>query len=180
MSTSIRPLVAIDPGLNSMGWAYWDSRRTSSYIPDRVGLIKAPRKLELAPRATWIAKELAKEIINSGTRCGVHHSVQCGCYERYPRIELDFVSEFPAWHGIQLGWAAGDLQKLVFLVGVLSGFFNNAHSFTLVTPKDWKGQLPKSVVIRRLTKRFGPGATREWEKDVWDAVGIGLWKLGRF
>jgi hypothetical protein len=36
------------------------------------------------------------------------------------------------------------------------------------------------VVKRRIVKRFGPGATREFEKDVWDAVGIGLWKMKRF
>jgi len=79
-----------------------------------------------------------------------------------------------------MGWQTGDLQKLTFLVGVLAGYFQSAVSFTPVTPNEWKGQLPKSVVIRRLQKRFGPGATQDWEKDGWDAVGIGLWKLGKF
>jgi hypothetical protein len=163
MSTTTTHLVAIDPGLNSMGWAYW-ARSPSDRPPTRTGLIKAPRKLELAPRALWIAKELDTELFkwDSGIR------------------STDFVSEFPAWHGIQLGWAAGDLQRLVFLVGVLAGYFKEAHSFIPVTPGEWKGQLPKSVVTRRLIKRFGPGATQEWERDVWDAVGIGLWKMGKF
>jgi hypothetical protein len=95
--------------------------------------------------------------------------------------DIRVVSEYPAYFGGQSvrGWATGDLQKLTFLVGVLCGHFAESE-FTEVTPGNWKGQLPKSVVIRRLQKRFGPGATQEWEKDAWDAVGIGLWKLGRF
>lgn len=167
--------MAIDPGLNSMGWAYWSPARVANKeiisIPTRTGLIKAPRKLELAPRALWIARQLDKEFNTLGDK--IQGKIA-------PHSEVDFVSEFPAWHGIQLGWAAGDLQRLVFLVGVLAGYFESAHSFTPVTPNDWKGQLPKSVVTHRLIKRFGPGATQEWEKDVWDAVGIGLWKMGKF
>jgi hypothetical protein len=160
MPITTRSLVAIDPGLNSMGVALWGSVRNDSTTPETF-LLKAPRKLDLAPRALWIARQLASQLPRG--------------FERG-----DFVCEYPAWHGIQLGWAAGDLQKLVFLVGVLAGYFNTAHSFTPVTPKEWKGQLPKDVVKRRLVKKFGPGATREWERDMWDAVGIGLWKLGRF
>jgi hypothetical protein len=160
-------LMAIDPGLNSMGWAYWAVSPTDR-PPTRVGLIKAPRKLDLAPRSLWVARQLELELHELDKPGGSTHH------------EVDFVSEFPAWHGIQLGWAAGDLQRLVFLVGVLAGYFRHAHSFTPVTPGDWKGQLPKDVVTRRLIKRFGKGATLDWEKDVWDAVGIGLWKMGRF
>lgn len=157
-----RQLLAIDPGLNSLGWAYWAPLRHPSLVPDRVGLIKAPRKLDLAARAVWIARSLEDE---------------CTMENRGQRF--DIVSEFPAYHGSPMGWQTGDLQKLTFLVGVLAGFFDFAK-FTPVTPGEWKGQLPKSVVIQRLQKRFGPGATRDWEKDVWDAVGIGLWKLGKF
>lgn len=158
------PLIAIDPGLNSMGVAYWAERRVrpgGSDVPSKVFLLKAPRRLDLAPRALWLARELEDQLplgYNKG----------------------DFVCEFPEWMNIQLGWAKGDLQKLVFLVGVLGGYFHMANSFTPVKPNEWKGQLPKAVVTRRLIKRLGPGATQGWEKDMWDAVGIGLWKLGRF
>jgi hypothetical protein len=154
------PLVAIDPGLNSMGVAYWRSPKKE--VPEKAFLLKAPRKLDLTPRALWLARELEQQLNLSGGR------------------EHDFVCEYPAWHGSARGWATGDLQKLVFLVGVMAGYFQAARSFTPVTPHGWKGQLGKDVVIRRLQKRFGPGATMWWEKDCWDAVGIGLWKMGRF
>jgi len=158
-----KSLLAIDPGMNSLGWAWWSRAHLAhTDIPTRVGLLKAPRKLELTDRARWLARSLSKELRLEMDMC-----------------DFEIVSEYPAWHGGALGWQRGDLQKLVFLVGVLAGYFSRCR-FTPVTPNDWKGQLPKDVVIRRLQKRFGPGATQDWEKDMWDAVGIGLWKLGKF
>lgn len=138
--------------------------RDKAESPTDTGLIKAPRKMELAPRAMWIVKHLEIEL--AVLQVNIEY--------------VDIVSEYPAFHGHILGWSAGDLQKLVFLVGAFAGYFHHANSFTPVTPSEWKGQLPKSVVTRRLQKLLGPGATREWEKDMWDAVGIGLWKAGKF
>jgi len=154
-------LLAIDPGLNSMGWAYWN--RLPNVLPTEVGLLHAPRKMSLTERALWLAWRL-DEYLDLCRGAGIH-----------------VVCEYPAYHGptAMRGWVTGDLQKLTFLVGVLAGYFESSE-FEPVTPNTWKGQLPKDVVIRRLQKKFGPGATQEWEKDVWDAVGIGLWRLGQF
>lgn len=165
-------LLAIDPGLNSLGYALWtklDMSPTTTSIPSTVGLVKFRRDVRLPNRSRYLASELDRIL---GDRL-LHYLPGTG------GEKIDIVCEFPAWHGSQMGWAAGDLQKLVFLVGVLAGYFHRS-GFTEVTPAGWKGQLPKHVVIRRLQKKFGPGATREWEKDMWDAVGIGLWHLGRF
>lgn len=167
----MRPLLAVDPGLNSLGYAYWDETQKPDQPPHTVGLLHAPRKLLLPERCRWLAEGLRRVTMSTGqiTVRGKHID------------KLRLVSEYPSYFGGQSirGWAKGDLQKLTFLVGVLAGYFSPLE-FTEVTPGDWKGQLPKDVVIRRLQKRFGPGATKEWEKDAWDAVGIGLWKLGRF
>jgi hypothetical protein len=159
-------LLAIDPGLNSMGWAYWRYPE-KGFVPASVGLIKAPRKMELTVRAHWIAEEVFKTI------------PQIGGPNAPPLFKTDIVSEFPAWHGTSMAWSTGDLQRLVFLVGVLCGRFS-LSKFTLVTPAEWKGQLPKDVVIRRLQKKLGRRVTQDYDKDMWDAVGIGLWKLGEF
>jgi len=152
-------LLAIDPGLNSMGWALWD-RDNATDLPTRVGLLHAPRRLSLVNRSLFLATSLESET----------QSVKGG---------IELVSEYPAYHGRVKGWDSGDLQKLVFLVGVLAGYFCNSE-FTPVTPGEWKGQLPKDVVIRRLQKRMGVKETAHFKKDIWDAVGIGLWKRGRF
>jgi hypothetical protein len=162
----VGPLIAIDPSLNSMGWAYWNEKRLRSVeplVPSAVGLLHAPRGGELAARSLWLCDALSREL--NLTAEGARYN---------------FVCEYPAYHGSPLGWQTGDLQKLTFLVGVFAGYFKHARTFVPVTPNTWKGQMSKAVVIRRLTKRFGPGATREWQKDEWDAVGIGLWRLGRF
>src|SRR6185295_3103509 len=141
----MRALLAIDPGLNSMGYAYWQPDRHPGSTPSHVGLIKAPRR-DLVPRALFCAVTLDRKF----NMCrGAGHEIEC---------------EMPAYHGSMVGWAAGDVQKLVFLVGVLAGHFDMAK-FTPVPPAGWKGQLPKEVVIRRLQNRFGPGATPEWSKD---------------
>jgi len=156
-SPSVR-LMAIDPGLNSLGWAIWEANNRSD-MPDRVGLLHAPRKLSLPDRSLFLAEAL-DALLPEEEECEV-------------------VSEYPAYHGRVKGWDSGDLQKLVFLVGFLAGYFFRFH-FTPVTPGEWKGQLPKDVVIRRLQKRLGKSATKHFDKDIWDAVGIGLWKRGRF
>jgi hypothetical protein len=173
-----RPLLAIDPGLNSLGWAYWYPLSRKGMIPDATGLLHAPRRLSLTERARYLAIALEKEAMHP-TMCGVHHSRLCGCFGRFIIADFDIVSEYPAYHGRVKGWDSGDLQKLVFLVGVIAGYFHKAM-FTPVTPADWKGQLPKDVVIRRLEKKLGKEYTKNYEKDIWDAVGIGLWKLGKF
>lgn len=152
-------LLAIDPGLNSMGWAYWRYPE-KGFVPTATGLLKAPRKLDLPSRSHWLAVELSQKIL-------------------LDMEMVDIVSEFPAWHGTSMAWSTGDLQRLVFLVGVLCGRFS-LSKFTLVTPAEWKGQLPKDAVIRRLQKKLGRRVTQDYDKDMWDAVGIGLWKMGEF
>ena len=58
----------------------------------------------------------------------------------------------------------------------------------LVAPEDWKGQVPKIVHQARIIDKLEPGevrivrpwmeSDRNW-KDICDAVGIGLWFVGR-
>jgi hypothetical protein len=80
----------------------------------------------------------------------------------------------------------GDLIDLAHLGGALLCFGTRA---TLVEPSTWKGQVPKDVSERlvndnltmnerALLKRCGvPKSKRH---NVYDAVGIGLWKLRRW
>jgi hypothetical protein len=72
----------------------------------------------------------------------------------------------------------------VFLVGVMCCDFMScqAKDFRLVKPSQWKGQLPKTIVIDRLRRKLGRKQCDDLgiEKDAWDAVGIGMWAQGRF
>lgn len=55
-----------------------------------------------------------------------------------------------------------------------------------VLPREWKGQVPKGVMCRRITQALTPqerallpGLPPSKLHNVLDAVGIGLWKKGR-
>jgi len=80
-----------------------------------------------------------------------------------------------------------DLIDLSLLGGRLSAL---AETLTLVRPGTWKGQVPKSVLAKRARATLGPGELQAFKRgvtgvaksahhNVWDAVGIGLWRLGR-
>lgn len=88
-----------------------------------------------------------------------------------------------------------DLIKLAVHVGALKGAFElDGRAWfaeaELVTPSQWKGSVPKDIhgqrIIRALslkecevyqTKTHGLAASRK--HNVVDAIGLGLWKLGR-
>lgn len=165
-------VLAVDPGLNSCGYALF---HTPTMQLIRVGIAKPPRHASLGLRMQTIVDDLHD--------CLSGRQVITGIQEKYiiNLIDLRLVVEMPHYQEGSakgsFGWKTGDLQKLTLLVGFLVG--HNWGAVTLATPRDWKGQLPKDVVIRRITKRLGAAACNRLniQKDAWDAVGIGLWYL---
>lgn len=101
------------------------------------------------------------------------------------------ICEIPAYQGTpsrSMGWKKGDLQKLTYLVGSMGqtcmdlAFETEWNTeFMTVTPAGWKGQLSKKIVIDRIRKRI-PDVDKDFQPklDIWDAIGIGLWALGKF
>ena len=82
----------------------------------------------------------------------------------------------------------GDLNDLLDVVAVgasvASGF--RAHYIESVSPREWKGQVPKNIMTMRIASALSETERANIEKcaaglkhNVLDAVGIGLWKLGR-
>jgi hypothetical protein len=123
--------------------------------PTKIGLITPSRGTPLGQRMTQVKR---------------------GVYFAPPMVHL--VVEMPHYQESAVGsfaWKTGDLQKLVLLVGFLVA--DNWGAVTLVNPREWKGQLPKAVVEERIRKRLGTKACAGFKKDIWDAVGIGLWAL---
>ena len=79
------------------------------------------------------------------------------------------------------------LITLAVTAGRLLGRFE-AKGVLFVHPRQWKGQRPKNVDIRYTYKLLSPNEQKVVDKattlkterhNVLDAVGIGLWKLGR-
>ena len=75
------------------------------------------------------------------------------------------------------------IMALQLKVGELKGRFEMAGcSVELVQPRTWKHQVPKQVHNRRTLAALTPDefALADGQRhDVIDAVGLGLWKLGR-
>ncbi|TXH19723.1 MAG: hypothetical protein E6R03_00140 [Hyphomicrobiaceae bacterium] len=151
-----RNVVAVDPGLNFCGVAWFMDGGT---VPTRVEVVKPTRGKDLGHRMAQVAEAVGSK----GANFSDH-----------------LVIEMPAFQSgatREMGWKTGDLQKLTLLVGYLC-----AHDWgrvTLVTPFEWKGQLPKTVVMERIKRRLGAGECLRLgiERDGWDAVGIGLYAL---
>lgn len=76
-----------------------------------------------------------------------------------------------------------DVMALQLKVGELKGRFEMAGcKVELVQPRVWKHQIPKHVHNARTLKHLSNSerALAEGQRhDVLDAVGLGLWKLGR-
>ena len=166
-------LLAIDPGLGSTGWAYWnreDKNRCTG--PDFFGLV-TPRKgddlLDWWNSAQQRATDLVDEVNKHWGRIS----------------DLRVVCEMPIFFsGTSGGVAAAEtnsLQKLCFLVGVYARALSDLGAdFEPVTVRDWKGQLPKTVVAQRILNLIGSYNCEGFKKDIWDSVGIGLYAKGVF
>ena len=76
-----------------------------------------------------------------------------------------------------------DRATLCVRAGLLIGSVRRqGTAFRLVTPNDWKGQLPKAVSHKRIRAKLTAAELallKGLPHDSWDAVGIGLWALGR-
>lgn len=103
---------------------------------------------------------------------------------RIRRVVCEYPMFMPTAAGIRTA-RRGDLVKLAHAVGVLHCHLTAAWgSCELVPVPKWKGQASKDVINRRIFKilsgdeKNDTGLSLDRSHD-WDAVGIGLWALGR-
>lgn len=148
---------------------YWDDAgrpiKARVYVPprnvERPPFTK-PGEDDVVARARWLAS-----IIKSDS--GFAEWVNVTAVIEFP--------EFQAGAARQMGWKTGSLQRLTFLVGVMAGYLPEDWRIILVSPSGWKGQLPKDVVERRMTRHYGAAvcAALNVKTHAWDALGIGEW-----
>lgn len=81
-----------------------------------------------------------------------------------------------------------DIVDLAILVGALTQALAPSAKVVLhVEPSGWKGQTPKAVTEARARAALAEDelaavelpSAKSLHHNVWDAVGIGLWRLGR-
>ncbi len=168
---------SVDPGYGGTGFAVW---RESDFIcpipskpepPVKVGIITPPNSLreeDFVIRGNSIARQFGDLLQDF-----IPHVV----YVEFPVFFDDA--------GGHMGMKTGDVPKLIYLVGVISEVCRaRGAKFYPIPVPDWKGQMPKDMVIKRIHKELGGGNRTEGELicrklDVkshsYDAVGIGLY-----
>lgn len=151
--------LTIDPSVRSCGWAFWDNDRLKAS-----GLVRSSHKDD-----DW---QTGGQGIGAVLRA----------IGRRNKIDKVYC-EFPAFHGGTKGAvtaSSGALVKLSWMVGFLDGLFTPEFiPFELVPVNKWKGQLPKEVINERIKKILPESVWKNFKKDTWDAVGLGLFIHGR-
>lgn len=154
-------LVSVDPGLRASGVAVWDGAGVLLWAGYVKGAVAAPGAI------AWEAMARA-----------VYHAV-----ERYEPHELAI--ELPQTYGGRA--ARGDTNDLIQLAAVVGAVATRLRLATTVyRPADWKGGVRKEVTAARVDESLSDNEkTRiEWpaaslRHNVYDALGIGLKRLGR-
>ena len=154
-------LYAVDPGLRCCGMAYFEN-----------SLLQWARLVETDAGGSepyrWIAMSEELDLASDEVICNARHE------------GASVVVEFPkAYVGAKSGGDYEDLLQLAAVVGAI-------RPTRIVRPHEWKGQMKKDPCNRRVLERLD-GTERSHIEDagakthnVLDAVGIGLYCLGRF
>lgn len=152
-------MIAIDPGKRSSGVAMFDSngKLVRAFLTNKDS-IKGSRRLDWVFSAGEFTIEPLEHVV----------------------IEMPKV--YP-------GAAKTNLNDLLDLAAVVGAHAMRAYrrqaSVQLVHPQEWKGQVPKKIMNARVLSKLsgeeqatieGAGAKTH---NILDAVGIGLWYLGR-
>lgn len=150
--------VCVDPGFNGLGYAIFPNQPVIKK-PVTSGVLRC-KKSEL-PKMSMELKTKLQDVM----------------YEFLPKQmskkSVGLIIEYPTiWGGSLLSQTAatkGDISMLCYLIGVLSTLFLGSRVL-LITPQEWKGQLPKRIVINRI-KKIWPRLTQIRDHEA-DAIGI--------
>jgi len=155
--------LCLDPGIGGTGYAMFESLRIRQEAPGMVcchGVIKTQER-------QW--QSGAEDL--SGKLIGVLEALK-------PDIVAMEIPEMWQSSTSHSSAASGDLFKLCYLCGM---FGEVARQFCmkspiLLRPTEWKGQLPKEVVIQRIKIIYPMLSVFSHDAD---AIGIGLHLQGR-
>lgn len=164
-------MLSIDPGYAAMGWALWTGKHLKAKLL-QAGVFQEKSRVT---NVTWHQKVNAFQ-----ERLFVLLNIPFGKTINY------VVCEEMQMMGGRGGAAAANtsLLGLAGTVGMWAAWaYTYEATFQLAPVSTWKGNLPKSVVAKRVKEKLSKPElqllTRNTSHD-WDAVGIGLWFQGRF
>ncbi len=153
-------ILTVDPSINSLGFAYFEENSLKEF-----GTIQPDLKfIDSGPTLHWTQKALS-----------IYYKYQAYFSDINPNR---IVIEMPTvWHGTLRAHTAknsGALEKLFFVVGLLCSY--QPEKVILITPNEWKGQLPKHVTLQRVLEKF-PNVSKNTSPDAIDAIGLGMYYL---
>lgn len=164
---AVNALYTIDPGLTGTGWARWMEYR-QGFVLDAVGIF------HVYPQHTKSPWDIRASSMNSRMLAEMR-PIDGRAYIEFPQYMAGSIAGRTAAQ-------KGDTLKLAYLCGLYAQSLRRRKcSVTLVTPMEWKGQLPKDVVVSRVRRELGEELcmTLKIKSHAWDAVGLGLWALQR-
>lgn len=154
-------IIAIDPSINSLGYAVFDIREARLIKFGQIESSEEEKKLSLERR---IQKQL----------CELQGVLPGG------EIKCLWVIEEPELFGGVVSTAAvhnSSLKKLIMIVGALVWHAWQTQGFVQLIPvSTWKGQLPKHVTRERSEARHEI-KFKKHHSDAADAVSLGDWYL---
>lgn len=165
--------IAIDTGLNEMGWAMWSGADADAVVhwptpPTAAGVVALPIPPEMRARIDWTtrAKTMLSEFLASASGLS-----EC-------KVHVMEMPEFRAGDAVGHAAAAGEsLGMLYFMCGMHCRLADTLNAMPVFyKPREWKGQLSKQIVQARLESAIGDSDKRGRfiTQHAWDAVGIGL------
>jgi Holliday junction resolvasome RuvABC endonuclease subunit len=159
--------LAVDPGLAGTGTAIWGEKPwkdSRALLPWSIGNLYSKSKGGFEIRS----KSLVDQLIDLMQQFEVTH------------VYCEMPEFFQSAAGVMVA-SAGDLQKLTFVVGCYaSAAWNHGARFIPITPTEWKGQVPKDAVIRKIEHILPRIHTIDPQSHSWDAIGIGLYAQGKY
>ena len=152
--------MSIDPGLSGTGWAAWEGE-----IPTSCGVLKPKKEVDWTENAYQISFAV------------------CLLVRKFRPLEtlIEFPRYMPGSSAGRASAASGSLIKLAFLVGSITNKVTPYTDVRLIGT-DWKGNLKKDIMQRRVERELGISLCQKLDvkTHAWDALGIGLNKIGRF
>lgn len=164
-----RNVLFIDPGVRNMGFAFWRKLTRLAkpnpkklILPSDSGLQSAPTNIH------WL------DAIDD------HQAVWFEAYCDSHGVELVALECAELWGGSALSYASaskGDLFKLTTLIGDLRriAIQTTGTKPLLVSPRLWKGTMPKEVMVRRVSRATkSVRRSPRWKAHEIDSVAMGF------
>ena len=164
-------IACVDPGHGGTGFAFWERKdwlklTSKPVAPTQTGYLSACSVKDWRERMLWLSEGFASQL-------------------RHYKVKEVVIEEPTYWETSKGRTAArgGSLEKLLLLAGAFIGCsYAQGCLVRMYKPHEWKGQLSKAQMMRRLRKMLPDLELpeRNDNEHVWDAIGLGIGAFGWF